>query len=286
MAKGIKFEKMHGLGNDFVIIDQRHSPMQIIGHEQREDLVQAISNRRTGVGCDQLIVMRPSSRADVYMQIYNADGGEVAACGNATRCVAWLLMREKRSERVLVETEAGFLSAQLIGKERVSVNLGYPGLGWEDVPLAREEDTLHLSLKKDKFRDPVAVSMGNPHAVFFVEDIGAVPVRAIGPELENDPLFPERANINFAEVTARDAITLRTWERGSGETLACGTGACATLVAARRRGLVDAEATILMPGGELTIRWDGSEGNPAHDVWMTGPVAHAFSGELDEQYWV
>ncbi len=283
---GITFEKMHGLGNDFVIIDQRKSPMQLLGHEQREELVQQIANRKTGVGCDQLIVMRPSSRADVYMQIYNADGSEVAACGNATRCVGWLLMREKRGEHVLVETESGFLSAQLAGKELISVNLGLPGLGWEDIPLSRQEDTLHLSLKKDQFRDPVGVSMGNPHMVFFVEDVGKVPLRAVGSELEHDPLYPERANVNFVQVDNRVHVTLRTWERGAGETLACGTGACATVVAARRRGLVEPEVTVLMPGGELTIRWEGSEGDPNHDVWMTGPVAHSFSGELDERFWV
>lgn len=283
---GIKFEKMHGLGNDFVIIDERKSPMQILAHDQREELVQHIANRKTGVGCDQLIVMRPSSRADVYMQIYNADGSEVAACGNATRCVGWLLMREKRSEHVFIETEAGFLAAQLAGKERIAVNLGLPGLGWEDIPLARQEDTLHLSLKKDNFRDPVGVSMGNPHMVFFVEDVGKVPLRAVGSELEHDPLYPERANVNFVQVDSKSHLTLRTWERGAGETLACGTGACATMVAARRRGLVESEVTVLMPGGELTIRWDGSEGDPEHDVWMTGPIAHAFSGELDDKFWV
>lgn len=282
----IRFEKMHGLGNDFVIIDERRVPMQIIGESQRSDEVQAIANRKTGVGCDQLIVMRPSSRADTYMQIYNADGGEVAACGNATRCVAWLMMREGRKDSSLIETEVGLLECRLNDLGHVKVNMGVPLLGWKDIPLSREEDTLHVDLYAEKLHDAVAVNMGNPHAVFFVENVGSIPLKTIGPELEHDGLFPERANINIAQVDAPDHITLRTWERGAGETLACGTGACATVVAARRRGLTDNKVTVQLPGGELVIRWDGTEEDTEHDVWMTGPVAHSFSGELGEQQWV
>jgi diaminopimelate epimerase len=282
----INFEKMHGLGNDFVIIDERHSPMQLVSAEQREDVVRALANRTTGVGCDQLIVLRASGRADAYMQIYNADGSEVAACGNATRCVAWLLMREKRADAALIDTEAGLLEAHLAGKGLVRVNMGLPRLEWDEIPLAEEEDTLHVRLEAGMLSDPVAVSMGNPHAVFFVDDVGAVPLKKLGPELEHHALFPERANIGVAHIDSDNHITLRVWERGAGETQACGTGACAAVVAARRRGLVDSKVTVQLLGGELHIQWDGNEDDTAHPVWMTGTVAHSFSGVLGENQWV
>ncbi len=282
----IPFLKMHGLGNDFVIIDERRMPMQIIEPEQREAAVRTLAERRTGVGCDQLIVMRPTKRADVYMQIYNADGSEVAACGNATRCVAWIIMREKHKDAALIETEAGILECYLAGKGLVRVNMGIPRLSWLDMPLSREADTLHLPLVAEGVADGVAVNMGNPHAVFFVPDVGKVPLKRIGPELEHHGLFPERANINVARIDEPDHITLRTWERGAGETLACGTGACATVVAARRRDLSAALVTVQLPGGELQIEWHGSEADPHHPVWMTGPATEAFRGELSDGQWV
>ncbi len=277
---------MHGLGNDFVIIDERNSPMQLVSLEQREEVVRAIANRTTGVGCDQLIVLRASGRADAYMQIYNADGSEVGACGNATRCVAWALMREKRADAALIDTEAGLLEAQLAGKGLVNVNMGLPRLGWEEIPLSEKEDTLHVALEAGMLKDPVCVSMGNPHAVFFVEEVGAVPLKKLGPELETCDLFPERANIGIAQIDSDDHMTLRVWERGVGETQACGTGACAAVVAARRRAEVDATVTVQLLGGELTIQWNGTESDPEHPVWMTGPVAHSFSGELTDDQWV
>ncbi len=286
----IKFDKMHGLGNDFVIIDERRVPMQIIEEDQRTHEVRSIADRKRGVGCDQLIVLRPSVRADAYMQIYNADGGEVAACGNATRCVGWLMMREHRKDSALVETEAGLLECRLEASGQVRVNMGQPWLHWEDIPLAEEQDTHCLETAWEgencELIQPVAVNVGNPHLVFFVDNVGKIPLKTAGPALETDAMFPERINVNIAQVDAKDHITMRTWERGAGITLACGTGACATVVAARRRGLVDKEVTVQLPGGELIVRWDGTEKDPAHDVWMSGPVAHAFSGELPEKAWV
>lgn len=282
----IPFLKMHGLGNDFVIIDERKMPMQIIEPQQREAAVRILAERRTGIGCDQLIVMRPTKRADVYMQIYNADGSEVAACGNATRCVAWLIMREKHKDAALIETEIGLLECYLAGKGQVRVNMGIPRLNWLDMPLSREADTLHLPLVAEGVANGVAVNMGNPHAVFFVQDVGAVPLKRIGPELEHHGLFPERANINIARIDGPDHITLRTWERGAGETLACGTGACATVVAARRRDLSAAHVTVQLPGGELQIEWQGREADPHHPVWMTGPATEAFRGEIGDGQWV
>lgn len=282
----IPFLKMHGLGNDFVIIDERKMPMQIIEPEQRETAVRALADRKLGIGCDQLIVMRPTKRADVYMQIYNADGSEVAACGNATRCVAWLMMRKRHKDATLIETEAGLLECYLAGKGLVRVNMGIPRLNWLDMPLSREADTLHLPLEMEMLKDGVAVNMGNPHAVYFVNDIGSVPLKRIGPELEHNGLFPERANINVARIDSPDHITLRTWERGAGETLACGTGACATVVAARRREMSAPHVTVQLPGGELHIEWQGSEADPHHPVWMTGPAATSFRGELDDGQWV
>ncbi len=283
----IRFDKMHGLGNDFVIIDERRVPMQIIEDSQRMQEVRAIADRKRGVGCDQLIVLRASNRADTYMQIYNADGSEVAACGNASRCVAWLMMREGRKDNALIETEAGLLECKLEPTGQVRVNMGQPWLHWQDIPLSAEQDTYCLETAyEDTLIQPVAVSMGNPHIVFFVENVGKIPLKTAGPLLEHDALFPERVNVNVAQVDAFNHITMRTWERGAGETLACGTGACATVVAARRRGLVEPEVKVQLPGGELIIRWSGTEADPAHDVWMTGPVVHAFSGALPEKAWV
>ena len=220
------------------------------------------------------------------MQIYNADGSEVGACGNATRCVAWSLMKEKRADAALIDTEAGLLEAQLAGKGLVKVNMGLPRLNWDEIPLAEREDTLHVALEAGVLHDPVCVSMGNPHAVFFVDEVGAVPLKKLGPVLEEHDIFPERANIGVAQIDADDHITLRVWERGVGETQACGTGACAAMVAARRRGEVDTTVTVQLLGGELTIEWKGTEADPEHPVWMTGPVAHSFSGTLGEDQWV
>ncbi len=268
------FIKMHGLGNDFVVIDAREQPLTLDDARAR-----AIADRHTGVGCDQLIIMeRPphgKGIADVVMRIRNADGGEVAACGNASRCVADLVMRETGRDHIVIETAAGLLDAERASGGRVTVDMGEARLDWRDIPLAEPQDTARLDLALGPLKEPVAVSMGNPHAVFFVPNAEAVDLKSLGPVLERHPLFPERANIGVAQVTSRDRIRLRVWERGTGITLACGTGACAALVAAVRRDLADRKAVVVVDGGELEIEWlkDGH-------VLMTGPVAVSFTGEL------
>ena len=221
--------------------------------------------------------MQPSDNADIYMRIFNTDGSEVDACGNASRCVAYLVMQDTKSHQLTLETNAGVLEAHRRDSWEISVNMGKPRLEWQEIPLAKKIDTLHLNLTLEMLSDPVGVSMGNPHAVFFVPDIAAIPLERLGPKLEHDKLFPERANISIAQIVKPDHILLRVWERGAGETLACGTGACAALVAANRRGLAARKATIHLPGGELHIDW-----RETGDVWMTGPAAASFTGVLTE----
>lgn len=259
-----RFHKMHGLGNDFVIFDAREHDLALSSDQAR-----ALADRHRGIGCDQLIVMRPSAKADFAMQIFNQDGGEVSACGNATRCVVALAGRD-----VVVETGAGLLRGQL-GDGDVSVDMGLPGLDWDAIPLAYPMDTLHLPVGWEDLTDPAAVSMGNPHVVFFVPDAHAVELDRLGPIIEHDPLFPERVNVNVAHL-ADDGLHLRVWERGAGLTQACGTGACATAVAAIRRKLVSGPVAVHLPGGTLTIDWQ-----PGGSVRMAGPATHVFSGEID-----
>jgi diaminopimelate epimerase len=268
--------KMHGLGNDFVVIDARERPFPI-----DEARARAIADRHTGIGCDQLIVIeRPANgkgMVDVVMRIRNADGGEVDACGNASRCVADLLMRETGRDSIVIETGAGLLDAERANGGRITVDMGPARLDWRDIPLAEPQDTGHLDLSLGPLKDPVAVSMGNPHVVFFVDTVEMIDLKSLGPILEHHPLFPERVNVGVAEVRSRERIRLRVWERGAGITLACGTGACAALVAAARRGLTHRKATVAVDGGELEIEWL----NDGH-VLMTGPVAVSFTGELPE----
>jgi diaminopimelate epimerase len=271
--RGIPFLKLHGLGNDFVVLDGRAIPIALDARQAA-----AIAARHTGIGCDQLIVIeKPCDKAAAaFLRIRNADGGEVAACGNAARCIGDLLMREAGSDRVMLETVAGLVEARAAGKNRVAVDMGKPRLTWREIPLARDCDTLHLPLALGPLKDPVATSMGNPHATFFVADIAAVDIATLGPRLEHDPLFPERANIGVAQILSPDTIRLRVWERGAGLTPACGTGACAALVAAQRRGLTGRKAEILADGGALAIEWRDDD-----HVLMTGPVAVSFSGVID-----
>lgn len=272
------FLKMNGLGNDFVVVQAQQSPFRPGPDEAR-----AIADRATGVGCDQLIGMEPSARADAFMRIWNADGGEVEACGNATRCVGWLLMQASGKDEVTIETAAGILVARDAGDHRVSVDMGEPRLKWDEIPLAEEMDTRGIELQVGPIDDPLlhtpgAVSMGNPHVVFFAkEEPSDALVRGAGSMIEHHPLFPEGVNVGFAHVKARDRIRLKVWERGAGQTLACGTGACAALVAAARRNATDRKATLEMDGGELEIEWRESDGH----VIMTGPVAVEFTGRLD-----
>jgi len=269
-AKGRPFLKMHGAGNDFVVLDGRAHPWTIDAAQ-----AQAIADRRFGIGCDQVIVIGPSDQADALMTILNADGSEVGACGNATRCVAWLLMQESGSDRASIETKAGLLTASKQGEMWIKVDMGPARLDWQEIPLASAHDTLHLPLSLGPLSDPVAVNMGNPHAVFFVEDAETIDLATLGPALEHDPLFPDRCNIEVASLQKDGRIRMRVWERGAGITLACGTGTCATLVAAHRRGLTGRKADVVADGGVIEIEWLEN----GH-VTMTGPVALSFSGSL------
>jgi diaminopimelate epimerase len=268
---GLTFLKMHGAGNDFVVLDARARAVLISPAQ-----AQAIADRRLGVGCDQIIVIEnDAAGSDAFMRIINADGSEAGACGNATRCVAALLAEESGARRVSIRTVSGVLPAEILGPGLVEVDMGVPGLEWGDVPLAGPADTLHVKLAMGPVEDPAVCSMGNPHATFFVADVSAIQVETIGPVLEKSRMFPERANIGFAEVLAPDRIRLRVWERGSGLTLACGSGACAALVNAHRRGLAGRRAAIILDGGVLEISWreDGH-------VLMRGPAVTAFAGRL------
>jgi diaminopimelate epimerase len=275
------FRKMHGLGNDFVVLDARAGSVL----DARADKLPitparaaAIADRRRGIGCDQVIILEtPPAGADVFMRIRNPDGSEAAACGNATRCIASLVADERGTDRVLVRTIAGDLRVERLPGGLWRADMGKARLRWDDVPLARKADTLHVPLALGPVSDPAACSMGNPHATFFVPDLDAIDVATLGPALETDPIFPDRANIGFAQVLAPDHIRLVMWERGAGMTLACGSGACATIVNAARRGLTGRRATVTMPGGDLVMEWREDDGH----VLMTGPVATAFTGTLD-----
>ncbi|WP_376091549.1 diaminopimelate epimerase [Roseomonas sp. CCTCC AB2023176] len=268
----VPFRKMHGLGNDFVVLDSRAEDLPITPARAA-----AIADRHFGIGCDQFIVMeRPADGADVFMRIRNPDGTEAQACGNATRCIATLLMEERGADRVTVQTVAGHLPVERLPDGTVRADMGPALLGWRDVPLAREADTLHVPVSTAPFRDAACCSMGNPHATVFVDDLASLDVARLGPALEHDAWFPERANIGFAQVLAPDHIRLVMWERSAGMTLACGSGACATIVNAARRGLTEREAMVSLPGGDLRLTWrqDGH-------VLMAGPTALAYTGMLD-----
>lgn len=273
-----QFIKMHGLGNDFAVVDAREHAFRVTPAS-----VNALADRHTGIGFDQLITLEPSQNADasLFMRIHNADGGEVSACGNATRCVARLLYEAGADGNIVIETAAGLLNARAVpagnGGTAYAVDMGPARQRWQDIPLARECDTSHLPLAAGPLSDPVAVSMGNPHAVFFVDDIAAIPIAELGPALEHDSLFPERANIGVAQLLGPDRLRLRVWERGAGLTQACGTGACAAAVAAHRRGLTGRSVETILDGGALHIDWreDGH-------VIMTGPAAISFTGSIDD----
>lgn len=266
---GLGFVKMHGAGNDFVIIDSRDSTQRRV----TPALARALGDRNRGVGFDQLAEIRPDGGADYRLEFWNADGSEAGACGNASRCVAELMMRETGRDRVRFATRRGMLEAERAGGQ-VHVNMGPPQLDWDQVPLAREMDTERLPLDGG----PAAVGMGNPHCVFFVPDAEEVELTTLGPRIEHDALFPERTNVEFASIVAPNRLRMRVWERGAGVTLACGSGACATAVAAHRRGLTGRRVTLDLDGGTLVVDWreDG--------VWMTGPVARVFEGVLSPEW--
>ena len=270
------FVKMNGAGNDFVVVNALETPFS-----PSEDQVRALADRATGEGFDQLIAIEPSDTADAFMRVWNADGSRVQTCGNALRCVGWLLMQASGSDRVVIDTLAGSTVATRAGERRVTVDMGEPRLDWTEVPLAEEMDTRGIELQVGPIDDPVlhtpgAVSMGNPHVVFFTDRQDDGFVTGSGSLVEHHPLFPEGVNVGFANVLERDHIRLRVWERGAGLTRACGTGACAALVACARRGLVERKARVTVDGGELVIDWDEASGH----VFMTGPVEIERTGTL------
>ncbi|GER07887.1 diaminopimelate epimerase [Iodidimonas muriae] len=272
---GRPFIKMHGLGNDFIVFDAREIPLALT-----DDVVRALSDRQTGIGCDQLIVLHPDKKpdaggpADLFMEIRNADGSTVAACGNATRCVARLILEETGRDRALIRTCAGLLAADR-DAFGIRVDMGRPGFHWQDLPLSHEMDTLMLDLHEGGLSQPTALSMGNPHLLFFLEGGLDVDVRAIGSTLEHHPWFPEAVNVSFVRVLAPDHLSVATWERGAGLTRACGTGACASLVGAHRRGYAGRAAQIDMSGGTLHILWDDAD-----HVLMSGDADIAFHGRV------
>jgi diaminopimelate epimerase len=256
-----RFRKMHGLGNDFVILDAREGAVAMDAGRAR-----AIADRRTGVGCDQVILLEPSDVADLRMRIWNSDGGEVGACGNATRCVVMLEGRP-----ITIETKSGLLKGDAGG-----IDMGAPRFGWQDIPLSYAMDTAAMPVGWEDLQEPMAVNVGNPHVVFFVGDADKVDLARLGPLIEHDPLFPERVNVNVASFEG-EAIRLNTWERGAGLTLACGTGACATAVAALRQRLTTSPVEVRLPGGSLSIEWE-----PNATIRMSGPATHVFTGTLGE----
>ena len=269
----LPFLKMHGLGNDFVVIDARNRALEL-SEEQRR----LIADRRLGIGCDQLIILEPprDRLADVFMRIHNPDGGEAEACGNATRCVAAHLMEERGAGHLVVETVAGLLDAERIESDQIAIDMGPVRSDWRDIPLGEALDTLHLPIALGPLQDPVGVNVGNPHMVFFVPDAEAVDLAGLGSVLERHALYPERANVEVAQIISRQRIRMRVWERGAGITRACGSGACATLVAAARRDLSDRSATIELDGGPLRIDWLADD-----HVRMTGGWSLSFHGEID-----
>ena len=266
-TQNIAFMKMHGLGNDFVVIDCRSEGLAISAA-----MAKAIGDRHRGVGFDQLALIEPShDGANASLTFFNSDGSTSAACGNATRCIARFLMDESRAPEVILTTERGQLMARDLGDGLTSVNMGQPQLVWNEVPLAQEMDTLTLPIDGD----PTATGMGNPHCTFFIDDAEAVDLEARGAEIEHHPLYPQRTNVQFASVIGENHLRMRVWERGVGVTLASGSSSCATAVAAARRGLTGRSVTIDLDGGRIEIDWrdDG--------VWMTGPTAHVFTGTFN-----
>jgi diaminopimelate epimerase len=263
--RGLPFLKMHGLGNDFLVIDRRHAPAEIT-----PALVRALGDRHRGVGFDQLAAIDADDDADLRLTFWNADGSASSTCGNATRCIARREMDLTGRHRLTLRTDRGILAAEDAGGGLTSVNMGRPILDWQGIPLAEEMDTLELPIEGA----PVGTGMGNPHCTFFVEDAEIVPLEVFGPRYEHHPLFPERTNVEVAEIRSHTEIRLRIWERGTGVTLASGSCACAAAVAAARRGLTGRKVTVAVDGGRLEIDWrdDG--------VWMTGPVAHVFDGVI------
>jgi diaminopimelate epimerase len=268
---GLPFRKMHGLGNDFVVLDARREPIALSDAGAR-----AIADRRRGIGCDQIMIIeRPRNGGDAFLAIRNADGGVVESCGNGTRCVARLLLDETGKDALTLETLGGPVVARRAGA-LVSIDMGPANLDWQAIPLREAVDTLHVPIAAGDLKDAVAVNMGNPHAVFFVKDAETIDLTTLGPKIEHDPVFPARTNVEAVQVLSPSHVRMRVWERGVGITQACGTGACASAVAAARRGLTERKVVVTLDGGDLAIEWRAD-----NHVIMTGPVADVFSGTLD-----
>lgn len=265
------FLKMHGLGNDFVLFDARRQTLT-----DRNVFSGKVADRRFGVGADQVGFIDASDNADAYLDMYNYDGSVVRSCGNMSRCVAHILMKELGKSRIVLETVSGTIICDDAGEGRICINMGQPRLNAKDMPLAKDMDTLSLALDGIPYPNPVGVSMGNPHTVFFVPDAGEVPLETVGPQIERHPLYPDRTNVEFIQVIDRSTLRMRVWERGTGITLACGTGACAAAVAAVRRGLAERKVTVKLDGGDLQLEWREAD----NCVYMTGPVAYVYEGNL------
>jgi diaminopimelate epimerase len=276
-AQGIGFRKMNGLGNDFVVLDARVRPLAIT-----EPAARAIADRKTGIGCDQVIVLEKSPIADVKMRIWNNEGFEVESCGNASRCIADLIFEEAGKKVATIDTLGGFLEARKSGEKLVTIDNGKPRFEWQEIPLSEPfADTRHIELQVGPIdapliHSPSVVNVGNPHCIFWVRDLDVVDLAKVGPMLEHHPLFPERANIILARVDGRDHVTIKVWERGAGLTLACGTGACAVMAAAYRLKLVDSKCRVTLPGGDLFMEVRADDGH----ILMTGPVSYDFEGTL------
>lgn len=269
------FAKMHGLGNDFVILDWRNDPDRRVPAAA----AQRLADRRLGIGCDQILVIRPSQEADIRMDILNQDGSPSGACGNGTRCVADLVMAETGADRISIVTDGGMLSAWRAADDQISVDMGPVFTGWQDVPLAESMDTLHVPLGVAGLPDAVCHALGNPHAVVFVEDAEGLDLARLGPQVEQSSLFPDRVNLSVLSRRDDGSFRMRVWERGVGITMACGSGACASGVAIARRGLGGDVNKIVMDGGAVTIAWQRNNGH----VVMTGPVAYVASGYLSPE---
>ena len=270
----VPFTKMHGCGNDFVVFNAVETPLPDLGPHAA-----ALCDRRFGIGCDQLLVIRPSEAADFRMQIFNNDGGEVEMCGNGIRCVAQYLLQHNLTTKteLSIDTPAGIIRPRIV-EDQVEVDMGEPVLDGPKIPVQMEGKIIQKPLEVDgQNLEITCVSMGNPHCVLFVDDVARAPVTTLGPSIERHPVFPKRVNVEFVQVMSPAALQMRVWERGAGETLACGTGACASLVAAVLAGKSGREATLHLKGGELKIRW--SEKN--NHVYMTGPATEVFSGTVE-----
>ncbi len=274
------FLKMHGLGNDFAIFDGRVFPVPLM-----PAMARAIADRKRGIGCDQVIVMEKGRNgAAAFMRIFNCDGSEVESCGNAARCVAWLLMAEHETGRLEIATAGGLLSCSRTDNGDVTVDMGVPKLDWREIPMAQAVDTANFAIPvsgfgQDYLNTAAAVSMGNPHCVLFVDDPDSAPVAELGAAIEHHPWFPYRTNVEFAGVRGQDRLRMRVWERGAGITQACGSGACAAAVAASLRGMLPRKVTVTLDGGDLEIEWRETDGH----VLMTGPTRFSFAGEADLQ---